>query len=234
MSFMTSNLAIGLRSALRRSGALPLAARLIRRKHYEQAFDQALMESIHVGDRVWDVGANVGYYAVKFAAKTGPSGAVVAFEPSPATLVRLRHQVAGHDNIRVVAKALGARDEQRAFVHVDEADGVASSIAVPGRAAAEATLQVTVTAADSLIGAREPVPQVVKIDVEGFELDVVEGMATMLTSRDVRAVGIEVHFAQLAERGLSEAPRTIEQRLRAAGFTVRWVDSSHLLATRRS
>ena len=48
---------------------------------YESRFDNALLSHINTGDRVWDVGANVGFYTAKFAEKVGPTGVVVAFEP---------------------------------------------------------------------------------------------------------------------------------------------------------
>jgi hypothetical protein len=77
-----------------------------------------------------------------------------------------------------------------------------------------------------------PHPDVVKIDVEGYELEVVEGLSKALSSGQVRSVFIEVHFALLHGRKLDKAPAAILQRLRQHGFSVRWVDPSHIGARR--
>jgi len=50
--------------------------------------------------------------------------------------------------------------------------------------------------------------------------------------RSARAVLVEVHIAALARRGLPEEPIRILGLLRDQGFSVRWLDSSHLLASR--
>jgi hypothetical protein len=78
------------------------------------------------------------------------------------------------------------------------------------------------------------VPNVVKIDVEGFELEVLSGMKQILANRALKAVGIEVHFKLLQERGLTRAPRQMESLLQEAGFLCSWPDSSHIFAVRTS
>lgn len=75
-------------------------------------------------------------------------------------------------------------------------------------------------------------PNVIKIDVEGFEYEVIEGLSAYLSSPTVKSIGIEVHFGILEERGLSQAPRWIERLLNGKGFVVTWADPSHIIATR--
>jgi ubiquinone/menaquinone biosynthesis C-methylase UbiE len=80
-----------LRSAMRKMGILTVLKKIVA-KHsssYEKHFDKALFESIHKGDVVWDVGANVGYYTCKFAHAVGDNGQVVAFEPVKNTYNRM-------------------------------------------------------------------------------------------------------------------------------------------------
>ena len=76
-------------------------------------------------------------------------------------------------------------------------------------------------------------PNVIKIDVEGFELEVVRGLELTLSDRDLRLVGIEIHFTLLQDRGLLSAPRDIESTSKSKGFSLGWTDSSHLLAVRK-
>jgi hypothetical protein len=71
----------------------------------------------------------------------------------------------------------------------------------------------------------------VKIDVEGFEPEVIRGMPNVL--RSVRAAFVEVHFAILENRGMLQAPSDIVAELRSLGFTtIKWVDASHIMALR--
>ena len=72
----------------------------------------------------------------------------------------------------------------------------------------------------------------IKVDVEGFEEEVLQGMGEMLTSSELRSVLVEVHFMKLELRGKATAPVRIEKLLRGKGFKTNWVDASHLFATR--
>jgi hypothetical protein len=75
-------------------------------------------------------------------------------------------------------------------------------------------------------------PDVVKIDVEGYEYEVLKGMPQILSAAKLKCVILEVHFSILRKRGLYDAPKSIVQMLTRAGLTVRWIDPSHLLASR--
>ena len=75
-------------------------------------------------------------------------------------------------------------------------------------------------------------PNVIKIDVEGHEGAVMDGMYSLLPDRRLRCIGIEVHFGLLDERGESAKPKQMEHTLLQHGFRVRWTDPSHLLAVR--
>ena len=71
-----------------------------------------------------------------------------------------------------------------------------------------------------------------KIDVEGFEYEVIAGLGDVIREPSLRALGIEVHFGILKERGDEKAPARIERYLKDAGFDVSWADPSHILAVR--
>jgi hypothetical protein len=72
----------------------------------------------------------------------------------------------------------------------------------------------------------------VKIDVEGFELEVVRGMQDLLRASSCRHVFVEVHFLKLQERGLANAAKELCRVLGSLGFAVSWIDASHLHARR--
>lgn len=195
---------------------------------YEQAFSRALRGAVRVGDTVWDVGANVGYYTKDIAHLVGRTGRVIAFEPAPATLATLRSAVTDLRNVQVVGVAL-SRENGAADFFADASGGDSNGGLLAARPAQTCT-KVAVRAGDAFL--QEFPPNVIKIDVEGFELDVLQGMPATLQSPALRAVFIEVHFDVLSRRGQTHAPGDLAHLLRAAGFAVRWPDASHIAATR--
>ena len=76
-------------------------------------------------------------------------------------------------------------------------------------------------------------PNVIKIDVEGFELEVLKGMRDILISAQLKYLFMEMHFSILADRhGHADAPKAITDQLRRASMHVNWLDPSHLVASR--
>jgi FkbM family methyltransferase len=198
-------------------------ASLVNRSVGERRVNAAVVELTRSGDCIWDVGANVGAYTSRFLDRAGPEGRVIAFEPVPANVEQLR-RLAPAPRLTVVPAALGATNAELTLV-VSGQDGETSHIgAGPG------ALTVDARRGDSLVEEGLPSPDIVKIDVEGFEGDVLDGAPVAL--HGARGVVIEVHFAALAERDRAAEPLRIVRRLRELGFAVRWLDSSHVLATR--
>jgi hypothetical protein len=99
MSILTSHAIVRMRDAVRKLGLTKLLAPLFQRGGYEWRFENALKGSIRPGDVVWDVGANVGHYTLKFASWTASGGRIYAFEPSRRNLSRLREACTGKANV---------------------------------------------------------------------------------------------------------------------------------------
>lgn len=201
-------------------------------KHdYEEEFARRLLAAVDSDTVVWDIGANIGLYTQQFLDAGARS--VVCFEPAPDSIEALRTRFAGvSDHVTVLGVALADTSGTASFF----ADGssVTNRLSTDEGDAQGKAVQVRVMRADE--ACREfhlPVPSVVKIDVEGFEVDVIRGMGAMLQSPELKNVFVEVHFRALHLRGLDSAPQEIERGLAAAGFTVRWLDLSHLWAVRR-
>jgi FkbM family methyltransferase len=219
-------LTIRARSAARRIGLLGLIQRMRPRRSYEEEFGRAMLASIRHGDVVWDVGANVGFYTRRFLERVGHNGTVVAFEPEPACFQILSHECA--DAI-VVNSALGDR-AQSGFIefHVEPKNGTHRLVNQPN----DHSKPVQIIAGDDYQGAG---PNVIKIDVEGFEEEVLMGMPRILGDPGLRAIFLEVHFALLEQRGNVNAPLRIERMLRERHFKTRWFhDRSHLEAIRHT
>jgi FkbM family methyltransferase len=208
------------RSVARRLGLVPLLQRIrsVWRVGYEDSFSRALLSEVKSSDCVWDIGANVGYYAQRIA----PLAAhLVAFEPVKETFGVLSNLALPNATFVNVALA-----DVHGMLPMSVSNET-SSLAVLNTNVAE----VHVVRGDDL---DLPQPNVVKIDVEGFEWEVISGMTTKLRAAGCRAVFCEVHFEVLEKRGLLQTPAKIVKELRSLGFTkTQWLDASHLAAYKR-
>lgn len=232
MSWQTHSITIEARNLARSLGLTRVVGKLLQGDRYEQAFDEAMFAAIVAGDVVWDIGANIGFYSKKFADAVGPNGSVFAFEPFPKTIERLKAETEGNDIVSVVPMALGAK---AGSVHMQEGeDDIGATNRIVGGDVSEGYVEIEVITGDALIDRGDvKTPDILKIDTEGFELEVLEGMKTLLQNSGLRALFIEVHFGNLAERGMPNAPARIEEILLASNYHLRWLDSSHLAAYRK-
>lgn len=227
-----------LRSALRKTGLLKPISRLRDRFQkltgatgYEARFERAMLSTIRPGDVVWDVGANVGLYTQKFAQLVGPAGRVVAIEPSPGSFAALSKRCASDENCILLDLALSDEDGAADLALNDDPTGVTHSLSSPSSGN---SISVETRKGDSLIEqAVAPVPNIIKIDVEGFEEEAITGLSHTLRDERCRGVFVEVHFSVLDSRGLRDAPIRIDRFLKSAGFDTKWPDSSHLAGIRK-
>lgn len=197
----------------------------------EARFGAAIASRIRAGDNVWDVGANIGSYTLSFSRQVGGSGRVFAFEPSLLNLARLHERTAAVENVVLLPFALSNMDGQLPFK--DEPDGTTSRIISNQTCNASSPERVHVRTGDEIISSGHAAfPNIIKIDVEGHEMEVLLGLSKALMDLRLRCVFVEVHFAILHERGMRSAPRRIERVLSGSGFRISWTDPSHLQAIR--
>ena len=144
----------------------------------EQPVQAALAQHVKSGDVVYDIGANVGFFSVIAARLVGEQGAVYAFEPLPANAAQLRHNIDlnGFEQVHIFEYAVSNQSGQGELLIAANVGGSALSTADPPPDQT-GIMPVEVVAIDDLIPAQvlRP-PSAVKIDVEGAELDVLQGM----------------------------------------------------------
>lgn len=229
MSWRTNNLVLRVRSVGREIGLNQRIGSWLNGSGYEARYDQQFQACIRPGDCVWDIGANIGYYTRLFAERVGQEGSVVAFEPSPVNFKRLVEQCASLRNVTFFQHGLGKSDCKLYFEQGKDELGATSQVTRTNSSG----VVVDIRSGDSLlVDGKVNTPNIIKMDVEGFEWDVLEGMEGLLKQSHMRAIGIEVHFGILNSHGLERVPQQIEQLLSASGFSCRWPDSSHILAVR--
>ena len=168
---------------------------------------RCLTNLLHAGQVFFDVGANVGFYTLLGSRLVRGTGRVIAFEPMPRNLAFLYRHVRLNraDNVTILplacadalATELFVAGENHALGRLETSNGGegGSSPQSPGLLVATISLD----AAAEKLGLR---PDVIKIDVEGAELRVLEGAADILTQ--VRPVLLlSVHSDQLREACLA-------------------------------
>ena len=136
-----------------------------------------IVQSLLPGDVVFDVGANMGD---KAAALLGRGVKLVCVEPQPACVAVLNSRFAGNPNICIVPKGLGSRPGIMQM-HINTKSPVLSTFSpewMTGRFAHETwdqKIDVPITTLDDLVR-QHGRPRYAKIDVEGFEFEVLSGL----------------------------------------------------------
>ena len=162
----------------------------------------AFKAAVRPGAIVFDVGANIGAYTVLFAQWTGAAGRVVAFEPSPQSIAGLREQVRLNgvaDRVEIVEAAVSRGPGSAAF---DTGGASGTNALVPDAEPGAHVIRVETTSLDAFCAARAMHPSIVKIDVEGAELDVLRGARDTLARPDVDAF-VEFHPSVWRARGVT-------------------------------
>jgi FkbM family methyltransferase len=229
MSWRTNSFALALRNIGRSLGLNRVIASYLMGAGYETRYDNNFSGALQPGDCVWDVGANVGYYTRLFSERAGIAGRVFAFEPSPVNFHRLTAACASLANVTLLHSGLGREDGKLRFQQGTDDLGATSRIVEKD---SEGVI-VDVRSGASVIDAGDAlVPNAIKIDVEGFEYEVLEGLGSYINKPGLRLIGIEVHFGILKERGVPQVPEQLEELLNRNGFAVSWPDASHIIAIR--
>lgn len=169
------------------------------------------------GVTVLDVGANVGAYTLMFAHWVGETGRVFAFEPSPDACDGLRAHVTLNgfdDRVTIVRAAVAATLGHAAFAL--HPSGGASSLALSS-VRGGTRVEVATETVDHVCRVHDLLPAVIKIDVEGAELDVLRGARNTLALPGLH-VFVEFHPAAWGAAGVTR--QAIERELDAQGLRV--------------
>jgi FkbM family methyltransferase len=176
-----------------------------------------LLGDIEEDDVFWDVGANVGLYTCFVSSSLSNSQAAIAFEPHPGVRSYLTRNVEKNTpNTQILPYGLGATETTQEL----------SEVGVTGHTIANThdhdTVKIEVTTAQSVINEHEiPAPTVVKMDIEGAELQALEGFRPLLDQ--VRLLYCEVHPKMLAQMNASSDE--VKTLLLDSGFEIDRLDT---------
>ncbi len=169
---------------------------LLLKRHGEIGVLKRMLKIINPGDIIYDIGAFIGTHALFLALKTGEKGRVYAFEPEKDNFEELQENIALNHlkNITAIKVALGN--------HVGE-DVIFGSLDLSSlmqQKNDKCTQKVTIVSGDAFIQSHNlPFPNVVKIDVEGYEYYVIKGLKETLMQDRCRMVFCEMHPTLLPE-----------------------------------
>lgn len=219
-----------IRNITRKLGLNPFLFRILfRNKSYEQYFDNKFTSNLKFDDIVYDIGANVGYYSADFAKIVSNSGMVYAIEPSDINYQKLIDKTKDISNIVALNIAIGSKNGKLFISQGTDELGANSRISITETKLGK---WVDVITLDNLVNLNVQ-PTAIKIDVEGFEIEVLKGAESTLKSSKLKMVGIEVHSSILIENGINDGPFQIEKILKSNNFNIEWTDFSHIVAIRK-
>jgi FkbM family methyltransferase len=147
-------------------------------------------------DVVWDIGASYGMYSL-FVGKKFPSIKIYAFEPEHKTFKLLNKNIDlnGINNVIPMNFALGDIDGS-AILHTSSSAniGTHSLVMRSDYPVSDKGISIEIRKGNSIVATgKVDSPTVVKIDVEGAELNVLKGMKEILSHSKPRLVQIEIH-----------------------------------------
>ena len=150
----------------------------------------AMKAFLPTGGTFVDVGAHVGFFTLLGAKLVGSEGRVVAVEPDPGNAESLRRnlQLNDYDQVEIEQVALGAK-AGTAELYIADDSGQHSLLARSGE-----SVTVTVRTLDDVWASTEMPPiDVIKIDVEGAELDMLRGATETIRCSPRIVVLMDIH-----------------------------------------
>jgi FkbM family methyltransferase len=220
------NSAVGLFGLVARLGLhrLPLADRAflglyaVYKRYFEAGPIDRLREFVPDGSLAIDVGANVGFFAVRFAQWVGPSGEVIAIEPEGRnydSLVSALKRKGLLGRVRPL-RAVAAAASGAAFLEINSLHPADHKISRDGTGVA-----VDAITLDGVVSGKTSLrPGLIKIDVQGAEMLVLQGAAGILSAAGP-ALFIELHEEGLARFGTSVS--AILDHLSQYGYQPYWL-----------
>jgi FkbM family methyltransferase len=202
----------GLNTGLRRKGGLGFLPPFLSRAAHTP--ETHFWQSLNLKDKVvYDIGAFEGHLACFFARQARQ---VVCYEPVPPTRARMVENLSLNSLTNVTIRPIGLSSQPGSFTLTwDPLIPGAASTAVSGNNPRLLTAQVPVSTLDHEIANHQPDPDFVKVDVEGLELNVLQGGEAILR-RCHPDLFIELHGETLREKRAQS--RAVIQFLLSLGY----------------
>lgn len=181
---------------------------LLQRQMYFGLYDiqeiDALKRIVKPGSIVLDIGANVGFYSLTFSEAVGQAGLVYAFEPMPHNCQKIETAIAQNHitNIHLHPVAVGnASGQLTLYVSPSNEGNTGAASVVVGTLDRTIPVEVEVVVLDDLLAAAGVARiDFIKIDIEGFELEALQGLEKYLTPPNAPVILYESNAPLLLRR----------------------------------
>ena len=188
-------------------------------KIYEPNQTEIVKKYVHEGDIVIDIGAHVGYYTLLMAQLVGENGKVYSFEPDPVNFQLLKKSVEinGFENVVLIQKAVSnITDKVKLFL--GDNDSAINRIYDAKLGDAKESIDVESIRIDEYFKENDELINFIKIDSEGSEVKIINGMKQFL-SRNQELVMMTEFFPFLIKKSGDE-PNQYLKLLEKSGFSL--------------
>ncbi|MCH9019166.1 MAG: FkbM family methyltransferase [Proteobacteria bacterium] len=184
------------------------------------------------GMTVFDIGANIGYYVLMELGLLQGRGRVIAIEPSPGNVRLLRRNLAlnGHDDIEIIEGAVSDSEDVRAF-HLSGQSNLGTFHPVGSGAAHLSGDRIDVkTCTVPALAAEYGAPDLIRMDVEGHEVEVIGGMTDAIRAGELAPMILfETHLSRYSD---DHDMAAVLRALFGCGYRVGLLSSSYERGTR--
>lgn len=188
----------------------------LRRKGIYEPWETGIVKrELKVGNIFVDVGAHIGYYAVLASGLVGPSGHVYAFEPAPENYTVLLKNTIGATNVTACELAISSKAGLADFYLSPKSSGD-NRLSCPPNGEFE-KISIQTIRLDDFFADHSGI-DFVKIDTQGHELSVLEGMKGILHGSKNLKMLIEYEPILLHVNGIE--PRLLLEALKDYGFSI--------------
>jgi FkbM family methyltransferase len=194
---------------------------ILRTGHYEPEVWGSLAEVAKSNEVIWDVGANIGSFTIR-ALLDSRVDKVHAFEPDPLHAEILSYNVAlNYGCYQIHQCALGNEIERKKLRHAVFPHGGGSTLAVnPTYTRFDGEFQIECLTVDQLIfDEHTEAPTLMKIDVEGWEYEVLKGATRLLARNPPKAIVFEGDSDEAGSIKNIEVVQLLEN----FGYSVSWI-----------
>jgi len=178
------------------------------------------------GMTVLDIGANLGYYAIMEMRLIGPHGRLVAIEPSPANVELLKKNLAlnGYGDVKVISGAVSDTAGTREFFLAHQTNLNTFHATGTGLTHLSGKTVDVRTYTVPELAKKHGRPDLIRMDVEGHEIEVFNGMLDAIGRGELAPMIIfETHLSRYDTTHDMETPL---RKLFAFGYHVRYLASS--------
>ena len=203
--------------------------KLMRNNSYETDMTNQVQKVLKPGDIFVDLGANEGFFSIVGSKIVGKEGQVIAVEPQQRLweIIVKNVEINGLSNVMLLPYGIGSSNGEAEMHFYPNLNSGASSLAKSFnfkvslrkfRKAIYSTSKITIKTLDEIFEQGRNI-KLMKVDIEGFELEALKGAKQLLGNHTIQNLLIEIHPEAL--HSLDQSEKEIENLLTGHGYTKR-------------